>query len=219
MRWLALLLVAGCGFHGPFSLAVGDGSIVDGEQGRVDGAQATEASGDPDAVPNPWDAVSVHDATVAPPDAAADAPPSTWPCGTQPPAPTGDVMWGGATTNTTASAITIGTNRLVVVAPGGTFSMGFTFAIHDTACTVACRDQIEYGFVAGTRQGCVFDAVVPKATGTTGQAQATVTAPTTPGVYDLRVDLGQNTSCGTTTAWWANVTPPAAQTLAKVCVH
>ena len=207
MRWLALLVVGGCGFQGPPNLI---GAAADAPTSLpVDGSAPHGDASEP-----PVDAPAIPDAHVIPPDA-----PSAWPCGAMPAAPKGNVTWGNGTTNTTASTIAIGTNRLVVVPPGGNFAMQFGYAIHDTACSVACRDQIEYGFVPGSRVGCVFDATVPKATGAMGNVQATVTAPTTPGVYDLRVDLAQAASCGNGAAWWVNVTPPTAQTLATVCVH
>ena len=65
----------------------------------------------------------------------------------------------------------------------------------------------------------MFDGVVSRSNGVTGSISRTEVAPSTPGSYDLRANIGQGNSCGTQTAWWANVTPPDTRIIAKVCVH
>jgi len=42
--------------------------------------------------------------------------------------------------------------------------------------------------------------------------------PAQPGAYDIRTNIGQNNSCGTTTSWWAS-SPGDGRTIARVCVH
>ncbi len=210
------MLVGGCGFSGPrTNFASGDDGGIDARVAMVDASELVDAvpvdAARPiDATPIVIDAL-IHDAFVPMPDA------NPWPCGPEPIAPSGNVMWGNPTTNTTLSMIT--GSRLEVVAPGASITLGFTYAIHDTACPTACRDQIEFGFVPGGRAGCAFDNGVSEASGAGGTAQISLVAPTTPGAYDVRVDLAQAAGCGTTTAWWANVTPPPMQTLATICVH
>lgn len=47
-----------------------------------------------------------------------------------------------------------------------------------------------------------------------------IRTPGTAGVYDLRVNLGQNYSCtyNGATGWWGG-TPSTSRTIAKLCVH
>jgi hypothetical protein len=155
------------------------------------------------------------DSPVAPVDA-----PGTWACGTEPMAPPNMVTIGNPTTGMTASNIAIGSGQLAIVAPGGNLAVAFDYAIHDTACMNNCIDQIEVGFDPGHRAGCIYDHSTPKATGANGQAQGTFAVPTTPGSYDVRIAIGQNTGCtdGGHTDWW-NGPPPAGNTVARLCVH
>jgi hypothetical protein len=177
-----------------------------------------------------------HDGmTDAPPDARPDAPPDAcidsddddicddvddWLCGEKPDAPgaTVTMMGNNGATKITLTAITAGGGQFLDTTAGATFSLGFHYDITDTACSTACRDQIEVGYAPGNRIGCLFDAVVSKTNGATGNASHSETAPTMPGVYDLRANLGQNNSCGNTTSWWPPG-PDETRTIAKVCVH
>jgi len=113
-----------------------------------------------------------------------------------------------------------GGSPLLVVAPGQTFTMHFDYAITDVACPNACRDQIELGFVAGTRVACAFDAEVDRSDGASGHIDQVLTAPATGGAYDLRVNLGQNLSCNYAGAndWWGSA-PGDKQAVGKLCVH
>jgi hypothetical protein len=73
------------------------------------------------------------------------------------------------------------------------------------------------------RLACPFDGVVSNTNGAQGTIAAqSLIAPTTPGSYDVRINVGQNFSCtgGGATNWWPNgAAPPAALTIAKLCVH
>jgi hypothetical protein len=54
---------------------------------------------------------------------------------------------------------------------------------------------------------------------TTGMSTQMVRAPTTPGVYQLRFNRGNDNSCQANGDWWADVPPPAGNTFALVCVR
>ena len=81
-------------------------------------------------------------------------------------------------------------------------------------------DQIEIGYQPGNRIECPFDNGVSKQNGASGTWTGNLTAPATPGSYDLRTNIGQNYSCTYMGAnsWW-NGTPPADWTIAKLCVQ
>jgi hypothetical protein len=160
--------------------------------------------------------------TVAP-DIDAPAAVDPWPCGTMPEAPPGSLdmqLHGGTTYVRLSSIVFAGGSPVLVAAPGSAISLHFDYAINDTACPNDCRDQIEIGFVAGERIGCLFDDAVPHDAGTTGHVDQTISAPSAPGAYDLRVNVGQNYSCtyGGANAWWGQ-TPGTTQAIAKLCVH
>jgi hypothetical protein len=75
----------------------------------------------------------------------------------------------------------------------------------------------------GARFGsCLFDDDVSKQNGLDTTLNFNIRTSTTPKVYDLRVNLGQNYACGANgnNGWWPNGTvPPSTKTIAKVCVH
>jgi len=122
-------------------------------------------------------------------------------------------------TKLTLSSISLSGSQMPTVAAGSSALLLFHFDLQDTACSGTCVDQIEIGFIPGPRIGCVFDSSVPKSTGTQGDIGMTVTAPTTPGRYDFRVNIGENFSCtyNGATNWWG-ATPPPSATIARVCV-
>jgi len=207
-RRAGLLLLVGCSFH--------TNAVLDDAPGRAIDAR-------PDAP---------HDATVVaidapPPDACIDVDSDgicddvdTWLCGVAPTAPATTVTMTGNSGQTNVQLTTIAVNgvQLVEAAPGASLAVSLHYAITDTACPQACIDQIEIGLVTGGRKGCLYDHAVSESTGAMGNAAKTLTAPTTPGTYDIRTNLGQNTSCGTTTSWW-NAEPDDTRTIARLCVH
>jgi hypothetical protein len=149
----------------------------------------------------------------------------TWPCGPLP-ASLGTQLAmtaNGGQTSFTLTAIDVAAqSRLVVAAPNTTLSVHLHYAITDSACSQSCVDQLEIGWAApGNRTSCPFDDTVPDPGGVTGTiTTATIKAPATPGVYDIRANIGQNFSCtyqGAST-WWGTA-PGTSRTLAKVCVH
>ncbi|MEC7523219.1 MAG: hypothetical protein VYE22_25290 [Myxococcota bacterium] len=106
----------------------------------------------------------------------------------------------------------------LVVAPGADVPIRFTYFVTDPLCD-SCIDQVEIGFIPGTRQYCAYDDVPPP-DGFTGESDAVLTAPTEPGLYDLRSQLGQNFACDHMGAdnWWI-AEPPPEQTFGAICVR
>ena len=165
----------------------------------------------------------------AAPDAGfADAPidAAMWACGIEPPPPPSTVTYmatqNGQDLTITLSATTFGGATLVTATPGEKLTFKTNFSIVDCVCPT-CIDQIEIGFVPGTREDCIYDAN-PQSNNdctnvTTGSPFRSINVPTTPGVYDLRFRLGQDFSCNGHVGWWNNTPPDPAQTVAIVCVH
>jgi hypothetical protein len=217
---VVLAILAGCGFSAPRGVAR-----------------------DPDAAPPVEDSAPAVD-VIAPdvpgmPDAAIDAPPcadddsdgicnavDTWQCGPQPAMPgnvvTLDAEQSGDHQTVTLSGTSLGAGKLRTVAPGATFSVSAGYSILDCICT-GCIDQIQVGLVPGTRKECVYSANPPCTQSDTGTGSVTLTAPTTPGVYDVRFRVGQDYSCtgmsGNAVGWWTGQAPGVATTVAKICVH
>jgi hypothetical protein len=222
-----LTVFAGCSFS------------VTGETGGAGAdASATDSSispVDPDA--GIRDAARAIDgkAVAPPPDACPDADNDgvcddvdDWPCGAKPAAiavPVKFVNGGNQSLTFSSVALAGGTNEYVVVSPGATITYGFGFDLQDMTCGGNCIDQIEIGLVAngvGNYQSCPVDQPISKSNGLTAtESNKTLTAPMTGGDYDIRFDIGQNYSCGDNghTNWWAGNPPPAAQSIAHVCVH
>ena len=181
--------------------------------------------------PRPTDAPKPIDAPPPPPDACSDSDTDgicdvvdDWPCGTRPtsgPANHLAMTANGGATNFALTSITFDAgSSLIVVAPGGTIAYHYDWAISDTACGGNCIDQLEVGFVTGKRVDCDVDQAISKSFGNNGHVNGSVTAPTTPGTYDFRTNIGQNFSCTYNGAnnWWGG-TPAASRTIAKLCVH
>ena len=109
---------------------------------------------------------------------------------------------------------------LAIAAPGASVALTTMYSIADCICP-NCIDQIEVGMAPGVRAGCVYDANPTMAscmTPTTGMATFPIIAPTTPGAYEIRFNLGQAFACGTTPNWFAQA-PSAATTVAVLCVR
>ena len=224
MRYAALVLLAGCGFSAPAGTAQpGDGS-------QPPPSDAPKA----DAAPMP-----MIDAPIDSPIQPIDAPCQdddgdgqcnsldTWPCGPTPTMPGNTITWDTVDGQQRHQTITLtnaaaGGAKLLVVAPGATFTVGAGYGILDCICT-GCIDQIQVGLVPGATKKCLYDGNPNCATASTGTGNVSFTAPTTPGVYDVRFRIGQDFSCngnsGANTGWWTNVAPDPAQTVAKICVH
>lgn len=207
MRIGAVLLVASCSFEaGTLPQASGDAAAIDDailagdSNDAAPTADAPCADADNDGVCNSDDA---------------------WPCGPAPAAPPSSYMLqrnGGATKLALSMISYAGQGQLAVVAANSSANLTLNYQFTDTACASNCRDQIEVGWTPGGRVGCAFDATVSKTNGTSGSGMRAMTAPATPGVYTIRANIGQNTSCGTTTSYWA-LEPASQAEVVTVCVQ
>jgi hypothetical protein len=222
MRLVVLALLAGCGF----------------EHGSLGGVQPAPDDALIDVPPQ----VVVDAAVDAKPDATVTAcddddgdsvcnTVDDWPCGAKPAPPPTTVTFennSGATETTISMVNYNGMGNLAVGSPTTYYSFTARLQITDTACSSNCRDQLEAGWVdpvtnTGSRFGsCLFDDDVSKQNGLDTTLNFNIRTSTTPKVYDLRVNLGQNYACGASgnNGWWPNGTvPPSTKTIAKVCVH
>lgn len=176
-----------------------------------------------------------HEYLDAPPKLVMDAPcgdddadgvcnaVDDWPCGAKPTAPANHIELadnGGHTDFKLSNVSLGGTGTLAVAAPGAAVRIQLDYNAQDSACA-DCIDQLEIGWhPAGQRAGCIFDDDVPEQGGRQGSIDTTAfTAPTAPGVYELRINIGQNYSCTYQGAhtWWGGNEPP--DLVGKVCVH
>ncbi len=219
-----LLLLAGCGFSAP----AGTAQPGDDQPAPADAPKEIDAPAQttPDA---PIDApLQMVDAPCQDEDGDGECNTvDTWPCGPTPAMPGNAVTWDKVDTQQRHQTITLtnavaGGTKLLVVAPGGTFTVGAGYSIVDCICT-GCIDQIQIGVVPGATKKCIYDSNPNCASASTGNSNVTITAPATPGVYDIRFRMGQDYSCngnsGQNTGWWDNMAPASAQTVAKICVH
>jgi hypothetical protein len=149
-----------------------------------------------------------------------------WPCGEEPTDQLSNsitMTHNGNETRIVLDQIQINTRseQFVVADGGSSFQLAARYSIDDTACPGNCIDQIEYGFMP-SRRGCLFDETVDRNDGARGDFQKSwnLPRPTTPTVYELRVAIGQNYSCtyNGASGWYLGA-PPAAYTIAKVCVR
>lgn len=241
MRQLAVLVcVVGCSFSA--GVPSPQNAPVDAPEIPVDTPMCAGPDRDGDGVNDPCDACPddnpddsdgdgvCNSADVCPAgrddedtdgDTIADAC-DDWPCGVKPAAPMATVMWDTGNENITLSMIDVATSgQLAVVTAGTQFTVAARYSIIDCQCP-GCIDQIEVGFHTIGKAGCIYNGN-PAGNGnctnaTTGNGNRTVTAPMTPGVYELRFNRGNDNSCQNNGAWWANVPPGAGNTFALVCV-
>jgi hypothetical protein len=220
MRLVVVLALAGCGFeHGAL-----------GTVGPSD---------DADILPDTPPPIAIDAAVDAKPDAPPPCPDEDadgvcnavddWPCGAKPTSPPATVQFmnnSGATVTTITVINLDGTGRMAVASPSTNVSLTFRLQITDTACNSNCVDQIEAGWVdhaanTGNRfNTCLFDNGVSKSNGLDTNLSFNVGGPATRKVYDLRVNLGQNYSCGANgvNGWWGGQVPPDTRTIARLCV-
>lgn len=227
MRFVSVLLVvAGCGFSAPGGTAQpGDDTPQPPADGPKDDAPATDGPAIDAATDAPLQMV---DAPC--PDDDSDGQCNavdTWPCGPSPTMPGNTVTWDAVDNQQrhqtiTLTSATAGGAKLLVVAPGATFTLAAGYSILDCICS-GCIDQIQVGLVPGATKQCIYSSNPSCSPASTGTGTTTFTAPATRGVYDIRFRLGQDYSCngnsGQNVGWWDNTAPAAAQTVAKICVH
>jgi len=243
-RCAVLVMVAGCSFGAPLGGApAGDDVGDDGGPGVPPDADACAGpDGDGDGVGDACDACPMDnpndsdgdgvcnsadacaagdDGADADNDGVADAC-DDWPCGAKPSSPSSVVTWATTDENVTLSLIDVASQaQLAVVTAGSTFDVGAAYSIIDCQCP-GCIDQIEIGVFGVGKQACLYNGN-PNGNGnctspTVGVASRTITAPATPGVYELRFNRGNDTSCQNNGDWWANVAPGTGNTFALVCV-
>jgi hypothetical protein len=216
----AMLLLGACSFSSPG----GSGEPADAPAGDGpppgDADAGACADDDGDTVCNTVDRCPGHDDRL---DADQDGVPDgcdDWPCGAKPADP-GDPM---ADSNPdgrswTATPISIGNARRVVAAAGQQYSAAFGWGIL-VPCPDGqpnCKAQAEVGYGA-TRIGCIFDGNVSNNRLFVLPFSGKLTAPSTPGVYELRFDAGQRSSCGDSQQPWFSGDPGPDSTIAILCV-
>jgi hypothetical protein len=211
VRVVFAVTLVGCNFQPASSVAIDATQTRDATLVR-DGALVHDAATHDSAIP---DAPS-----VTKPDASSEA----WPCGAQPPSPPSTVTDAPSGASLVMSSIELGSGgQLVVVAPAVTVDLTLTMDLHDSRCG-ECIDQLEVGWMQGTtgnRSGCAFDGDVPNPAGVEKPiSKFPIETPTSTGQYDLRTNIGQNTSCDHDGAdnWWAGEVPAASTTIVTICV-
>lgn len=139
-----------------------------------------------------------------------------WPCGVRPtvtlPVTESEARITGLSLN--------GGGTTIVVDPGATVMAAVDYAIADCGCS-GCIDQIEVGLVPGNRAFCAYDGNPPMCPAeSTGSRTRTITAPATPGRYDVRFTRAQDLGCnaGGRTDWWLGA-PGDATTIGVICVR
>jgi hypothetical protein len=217
----SILLWTACSFSSPSSGEPGDDGGGDGGgPGIPDGAPACVADDDKDTVCNPVDKCPGKDDRL---DADSDAVPDgcdDWPCGAKPEDPGGFMDDSGTEGRSwSAGLINIGSSRRVVAAAGQPFSARFLWGIRIDCGggQSSCRAQAEIGY-GPMRTGCLFDSNVNDDQLTGANYDATLTAPSAPGVYEIRLNAGRSTSCGTSTSWYGS-DPGPESTFAILCVR
>lgn len=214
----AALLLAACSFTPPAPAVT-----ADAPPGGDGGADGPCADADGDTVCDADDQCAGHDDRL---DGDGDGIPDgcdDWPCGlTKPPTPGGPIVsdsdgpgrrWG-------ASSINIGDMRRVVADPGEEFDVRFTWGLYINCGggQTVCRAQVEIGY-GPTRAGCVFDGNVLDERLTGAFVNLRLTAPTTPAVYEIRLNAGRRPSCGGGQEPWYVGDPGPESTIGILCVR
>jgi hypothetical protein len=109
-----------------------------------------------------------------------------------------------------------GTN-VVHVGAGAQFSVSLEYVMEACGCS-SCTDEIEIGLVPGNPQTCPYTGPEHCNNAVNGPYTGMLTAPNTPGVYDLRFNLRLDYSCLQTTQTWWNAQPGPDRTVGVVCV-
>ncbi len=218
----AMLLLAACSFDAPGSGDSSDdggGGDDDGGGGPVEPPGCPDGDDDGDAACNAADRCQGHDDRLdIDSDGTADGC-DDWPCGLKPEDP-GELMSdaAGDGRNWGAWPIDIGDDRRVVATPGQQFPVAFRWGLYfQCGQQGSCRGQVEIGY-GTTRVGCVYDNTVPDELLFRNDYSGQLTAPTTPGVYEIRLNAGRGTSCGTGMSWYGG-DPGDDSTIAILCVR
>jgi hypothetical protein len=119
-------------------------------------------------------------------------------------------------TQVTITGIDVNGSRVLAVAPGEPLTVHAHYKI--MASCSSCTEQLEIGFIPGTRLSCPFDQYLSGNTAE-GDLNVMVAAPMLPNAYDLRIALGENINCDFFMSNWYYGEPADTQTLAHLCVH
>ena len=90
------------------------------------------------------------------------------------------------------------------VAPSSTITVRLDYTILNHGCP-NCIDQIEIGYGNAAPTQCIYNGIPGVAPGVSGSKTFTVTAPATPGVYNLAFDRSEGFTCEQALAggkWW-----------------
>jgi hypothetical protein len=216
---LPALLLAACAFSAPQGPGDDPGDS-DGDGDGGNGGPTACADDDRDTVCNTADKCAGHDDRM---DVDTDGSPDgcdDWPCGVKPDDPGGAIEDSGDNDarEWSAAFINIGADRRAVARPGQQLSGGFGWGVKiDCPSGSSCRAQVEIGF-GTTRAGCIYDNTVNDNEWRFGGGGLQLTAPATPGTYELRLNGARAASCGTGTTWFGG-DPGAESTIAIVCVR
>lgn len=217
---LLAVLLAACSFSSP-EVAPGDGAPGDGSGSGSDAPLPCAGDGDDDGdtVCNAADKCPGQDDRA---DVDGDGSPDgcdDWPCGLKPDDPGGTMLDGdlGSGRGWGAEDIQIGNMRRLVVAPGAAFTARFDWWVLLNCVGSTCPAQIELGY-GSTRSGCIFDGIVDDFDRFDDRFDMQLTAPPTPGVYELRLNAGRNAECGDGESWYGG-DPGESSTIAVLCVR
>lgn len=206
---------AGWSDAGPSDAGSDPDAASSADAGGAEAGPCGEADSDGDGVGDLCDVCPGGDDAD---DGDADGTPDfcdDWPCGaTRPAVP---LAWTRETITPTAVRQTAGGRSVVgnttVANPGEALSFEVDWTLAQQPCGL-CRVQLEYGLVPGMPFACGFDGSVP-AGGFSGGNPALVAAPTTEGLYFLRLNLSRDSGC--TSGWFAGA-PPVEQSIVAICV-
>lgn len=171
---------------------------------------------DGDGVPDACDVCPDGDDTV---DLDGDGTPfdcDEWPCGAAPPTVPGTASGEWIEIDQVQVGDGPGLGNTWVVEAEEAVRLRFDWSIDDDGCG-GCIDQIEVGLVPGGRLDCVYDANPPGG-GASGSADLDFDAPATPGLVELRFNLGRRFDCDDDGNVWWDGEPPASHTFGVLCV-
>jgi hypothetical protein len=110
-----------------------------------------------------------------------------------------------------------GSNSLFSLQPNQQFTATIDYTIKQRSDCPYCIDQILVGVAPNNPQACIYNGI-PSMGGTSGSASVTMTAPSQPGIHDLRFRYAQDYSCNL--GWWGdNGAPTAAQNFGVIYVN
>jgi hypothetical protein len=102
-----------------------------------------------------------------------------------------------------------GGGNVLVLPGGGSFTLEHDYFIANPEFCPTCIDQIEVGLAGSAQyQACTFDGI-PPVSGITGHGSATLTVPSTPGLYYVAFDYAATFFCGQFPNWWSGPPGPS----------